>query len=91
MIDIEIKVTSRASAHAIFRLLRDGATWPRWSLFDLFELEREGRHDPLGVGTIRVFSIRGGINQYGCQRQLRERRGCDPAPDSRDGQFFVAR
>lgn len=58
MIDIRVEAESRASPQSAFRLLRDGATWPRWSLFEAFELERPGHDDPLGVGAIRVFSTR---------------------------------
>ncbi len=54
---IEISATARSDAppSAVFTLLRDGATWPRWSMFSSFELERQGAPDPLGVGAIRVF------------------------------------
>jgi hypothetical protein len=57
-IDVRVETESQASPQAVFRVLRDGATWPRWSLFDAFDLERHGRDDPLGVGAIRVFSTR---------------------------------
>jgi uncharacterized protein YndB with AHSA1/START domain len=57
-IEILIETPSRAEPAAVFRLLRDGATWPRWSLFDRFELEREGKTDRLGLGAIRVFTTR---------------------------------
>ena len=46
---------SAASPARVFALLKDGATWPQWSLFDAFALERQGGADPLGVGAIRVF------------------------------------
>lgn len=58
MIDILVEAESQASPQSVFRLLRDGATWPRWSLFDAFDLERQGQDDPLGVDAIRVFSTR---------------------------------
>jgi hypothetical protein len=54
-VQISAQAESSASPSSVFRLLRDGATWPRWSLFDSFQLERRGQEDPLGVGAIRVF------------------------------------
>ena len=57
-IEIVVETFSQAEPGEVFRLLRDGATWPHWSLFDRFELEREGADDRLGVGAIRVFSTR---------------------------------
>jgi hypothetical protein len=56
--EICIEAVSRANPSDVFRLLRDGSTWPQWSLFDDFQLEREGSADPLGIGAIRVFSTR---------------------------------
>jgi hypothetical protein len=52
---IEVAAHSRATADAIFALLTDGSTWPRWSPIDAFELEREGDPPPEGPGAIRVF------------------------------------
>jgi hypothetical protein len=52
---IEVTVQSRASADAVFALLVDGNTWPRWSPIESFELERVGDPPPEGVGAIRVF------------------------------------
>jgi hypothetical protein len=49
---------SRAPRMVIFSLLKDGPAWPRWSMFDGFELERLGNADPLGAGSIRVLSTR---------------------------------
>jgi uncharacterized protein YndB with AHSA1/START domain len=57
-IEIVAEASSRAAPGDVFRLLRDGSTWPAWSLFDRFELEREGVPDRLGVGAIRVFMTR---------------------------------
>jgi len=53
-IEIGVEAFSHAEADDVFRLLRDGSTWPRWSLFDAFELEREGVGDRLGVGAVRA-------------------------------------
>lgn len=52
-----IDMTTRAAAApaAVYRLLRDGSTWPRWGAVEEFELEREGDGEPEGVGAIRVF------------------------------------
>ena len=57
-IEVHANAESRADAGSVFALLRDGATWPKWSLFDKFELEQRGSPDPLGVGAIRVFVTR---------------------------------
>jgi uncharacterized protein YndB with AHSA1/START domain len=46
---------SAASPARVFALLKDGSSWPQWSLFDAFVLERQGAAEPLGVGAIRVF------------------------------------
>lgn len=54
-VDITASACSPASPSAVFALLKDGSTWPRWSMFSAFELERAGETDPLGVGAIRVF------------------------------------
>ncbi len=54
-IAVSASARSRAPADVVFGLLKDGTTWPRWSMFDTFELERPGTGDPLGVGAIRVF------------------------------------
>ena len=49
---------SRATPAAVFSLLKNSDTWPRWSLFDSFELERAGNDERFGVGAIRSFSTR---------------------------------
>jgi len=55
-VSIAARAESKAAASALFALLVDGATWPRWSMFDSFELERAGEGGPSGVGAVRVFS-----------------------------------
>lgn len=52
-----IEQTERTSGSpaAVYRLLRDGATWPEWGPLETFELERDGDGEPEGVGAIRVF------------------------------------
>lgn len=54
-IEIAARARSAADPSDVFALLKDGATWPLWSMFSAFELERAGESDPLGVGAIRVF------------------------------------
>jgi hypothetical protein len=52
---IDIHVHTRAEANAVYALLRDGASWPRWTSIESFQLERAGRWEPEGVGAIRIF------------------------------------
>ncbi len=52
---IEKSARSAAEPGAVYRLLRDGATWPDWSGIDSCELEREGDGEPEGVGAVRVL------------------------------------
>ena len=54
---VQIDVTERTSADpaAVYALLRAGASWPDWSPIDSFELEREGKDEPEGVGAVRIF------------------------------------
>jgi hypothetical protein len=52
---IDVQVHTRAKANAVYALLRDGASWPRWTSIDSFELERAGEREPEGVGAIRIF------------------------------------
>jgi Polyketide cyclase / dehydrase and lipid transport len=47
---------SRATPAAVFSLLKDSDTWPRWSLFNSSEVERAGDDERFGVGAIRSFS-----------------------------------
>jgi uncharacterized protein YndB with AHSA1/START domain len=52
---IEVTQHSAAPPAAVFALLVDGETWPRWSPIEAFELERAGDPPPEGAGAIRVF------------------------------------
>jgi hypothetical protein len=52
---IEVTAHSDAAPDAVFALLADGSTWPRWSPIESFELERAGDPPPEGAGAIRVF------------------------------------
>lgn len=47
---------SSAPPGEVYRLLRDGSTWPEWGSIDTFELEREGDGEPEGVGAVRAFT-----------------------------------
>jgi hypothetical protein len=57
-IRVAAKAASRGSPATVFSLLKDSSTWPEWSMFDSFELERPGRDEPYGIGAIRVFITR---------------------------------
>jgi Polyketide cyclase / dehydrase and lipid transport len=46
---------SGASPQAVWGLLADVDTWPRWAAFDSAELERPGKPDIQGVDAIRRF------------------------------------
>jgi Polyketide cyclase / dehydrase and lipid transport len=52
---IEVTSHSAATPDAVFALLVDGSTWPRWSPIESFELERAGDPPPEGPGAIREF------------------------------------
>lgn len=52
---IDVKVPTGAPPDVIYRLLRDGATWPTWSPLGSFELESPGETEPEGLGAIRIF------------------------------------
>ena len=53
-ITVQASATSKAPPSAVFALLKDGASWPEWTIFEAFELVRPGQ--PNGVGEIHVFS-----------------------------------
>lgn len=52
---IDVKATSDAPPKAVFALLLDVSTWPRWGDWETAELEQPGAPDPNGVGAIRSF------------------------------------
>ena len=52
---IQVTQHSAAAPAAVFALLIDGETWPRWSPIEAFELERTGDPPPEGVGAIRAL------------------------------------
>ncbi len=51
-----VEARSAAGPPAIYALLCDGSTWPRWTPFRTFELEREGEAGGESKGAIRVFT-----------------------------------
>jgi hypothetical protein len=54
-VTFEVSAWSAAPPQAVYDLLRDGATWPRWSPIGSFKLEREGRAGGESLGAIRAF------------------------------------
>ena len=50
--------TSQATPTAVFALLKDSSSWPRWSMFTASGIERPGDDDPEGVGAIKTFATR---------------------------------
>lgn len=54
-IRISATATSKAEPARVFAILRDAADWPSWSIFDAVELNRPGKDEPHGVGSIRTF------------------------------------
>src|SRR5262245_51820973 len=52
---ISRRAWTTAAPDEVYRLLRDGASWPTWSPLDSFELEREGPEGGESLGAIRVF------------------------------------
>jgi uncharacterized protein YndB with AHSA1/START domain len=48
--------TSRAAPVAVFALLKDSSSWPRWSMFIASGIEKPGDGDPDGVGAIKTFA-----------------------------------
>jgi uncharacterized protein YndB with AHSA1/START domain len=51
-----VEARSAASPAAVYALLADGASWPGWTPFDGFTLEREGGAGGESTGAIRVFT-----------------------------------
>lgn len=56
---ISVRGRTSASAETVYALLRDGASWPRWSPLGSFELVREGAGEPEGLGALRLFRTKG--------------------------------
>lgn len=53
--DFSVQARTSAPPSTVYRLLRDGASWPRWSPINSFTLEREGSEGGESLGAIRVF------------------------------------
>lgn len=51
--DIEVRARIEASPTAVYRLLDDSTTWPRWTPIESCELVRAAGAD--GLGEVRVF------------------------------------
>ncbi|MEV6646615.1 SRPBCC family protein [Amycolatopsis sp. NPDC051371] len=60
---ISVRAVTAADADTVYALLRDGASWPRWSPLGSFELVREGADEPEGLGAVRLFRT-GGLRSY---------------------------
>jgi hypothetical protein len=54
---IEHTATTTADPATVYRLLREGATWPSWSPIDSVELERPGDDEPEGLGAVRTLRM----------------------------------
>lgn len=54
-----VSAWSAAPPAVVYDLLRSGATWPTWSPFASFHLEREGRDGGESLGAMRVFRTSG--------------------------------
>jgi uncharacterized protein YndB with AHSA1/START domain len=68
--EIDLRMTSLAPPGAVYALLVDGASWPRWSPFRRFRTVPPmsfllAGGDPDGVGAVRAFL---GPTQYGMVR-----------------------
>jgi len=55
---IECTAYSAAPPAKVFALLGDASTWPDWSQFTHFRLQRLGKDASQGVGAIRELSTR---------------------------------
>jgi hypothetical protein len=57
-VHFSVEARTAATPAAVYALLADGASWPRWTPFVGFELEREGEAGGESTGAIRVFTSR---------------------------------
>jgi hypothetical protein len=55
-VQFTVEARSAASSAKVYALLADGPTWPHWTPFGAFELEREGEAGGESTGAIRVFT-----------------------------------
>ena len=66
--EISVRAWTPASPAEVYRLLRDGATWPVWSPLDSFELEREGAEGGESLGAHPDLPHRPGDEPRGDRR-----------------------
>src|SRR4051812_211837 len=52
---IDVRARSAAPPDAVWALLADTPSWPRWSGVERAERTRDGEGDPEGIGSRRVF------------------------------------
>ncbi|WP_166355726.1 SRPBCC family protein [Phytoactinopolyspora limicola] len=67
---IEVTAHTSAPPSAVYALLLDGASWPRWSPVETFELVQPGSDGGESVGAVRAFKtgrIRSVERIVGCQ------------------------
>lgn len=57
----DIRLHTCAEANAVYALLRDGASWPRWTSIESFQSERPGERESEGIGAI-VRDYRGDVD-----------------------------
>ncbi len=65
--DIDVKGHSSADPQAVFRLLGDSTTWPRWTPIEEAVIEEPGGPD--GVGEVRRFTT----GRYVIRERIAER------------------
>jgi hypothetical protein len=53
---IDKTATTSGNPAAVYELLADGSTWPKWSPIGSFELLEPGDGTPEGLGAIRLFT-----------------------------------
>jgi hypothetical protein len=53
---IDKTATTSGTPAAVYELLADGSTWPKWSPIGSFELLEPGEGAPEGLGAIRLFT-----------------------------------
>jgi uncharacterized protein YndB with AHSA1/START domain len=53
---IDKTATTTGPRDAVYELLADGSTWPRWSPIGSFELLAPGDGSPEGLGAVRLFT-----------------------------------
>jgi hypothetical protein len=54
---VDITAQSTATVTAVYALLADGTTWPRWSPIESYESENRVGTSPDGIGEIRIHRL----------------------------------